>query len=188
MAASPTSRVADPPVRKTEHYGDALFLAEQPTLLDLVPRRLIAFVLVFLALSLLIAGLEALYAWMPALAGDLGHAAAGQRTVTFAALDLAGKGSLAAWFSSLLLLAASLVAVLVYTVRRHRMDDYPGRYRVWLWAALCWFLAATDTAASLHEGFRDLMTAVTGTPLLGDGSIWWMIAYGLLFGAVGRGC
>jgi hypothetical protein len=185
VAASPTSRVADPPVRKTEHYGDALFLAQQPTLSDLVPRRLIGFALVFLALSLLIGGLEALYAWMPSLVGDLGHAASGQRGVDLAALDLAGKGSLAAWFSSLLLLAAGLAAVLVYTVRRHRMDDYHGRYRVWLWAALCWFLAATDTAASLHEGFRDLMTAVTGTPLLGDGSIWWMIAYGLLLGAVG---
>ena len=158
-------------------------------------RRLIAFAVIFLALSLLIAGLEALYAWMPTLAADglnfrvsengtvpVTH---GQRTVDFTALDLAGKGSLAAWFSSLVLLAASLAAVLVYTVRRHRMDDYHGRYRVWLWAALCWFLVATDTAAGLHEGFRDLMTALTGTPLLGDGTIWWMIAYGLLLGSVG---
>ena len=112
----------------------------------------------------------------------LGPSAAGGR---IAAFELGGKGSLAAWFSSLALLAASLVAVLVYTVRRHRMDDYHGRYRVWLWAALCWFLMATDAAASLHEGFRDLMTLLTGAPLLGDGSIWWVIGYALLLGAIG---
>ena len=42
------------------------------------------------------------------------------------ALEFGTKGSLAGWFSSLVLLAASLVAVVVYTVRRHRMDDYHG--------------------------------------------------------------
>ena len=87
-----------------------------------------------------------------------------------------------------MLLAASVAALLVYTVRRHRTDDYQGRYRVWLWAAGCWFLMATDQAASLREGFRDVMIALTGTPLLGDGSLWWVVVYVLVFGAVVRGC
>ena len=112
----------------------------------------------------------------------MGQKPAGVRLAVF---DLAGRGSLAAWFSSLALLAASLVAVLVYSVRRHQMDDYQGRYRVWLWAALCCFLMASDAAAGLHEGFRDLMTLATDDPLLGDGSIWWVIGYTLLLGAVG---
>ena len=98
---------------------------------------------------------------------------------------MGAKGSLAGWFSSLVLLAASLVAVVVYTVRRHRMDDYHGRYRIWLWAAMCWFLLATDLSASLHEGFRDLMILLTGARLMGDGSIWWVIGYGLLLGSIG---
>jgi hypothetical protein len=182
--AAPTSRVTTPPVHKTQRYGDAEFLDHQPSLLDLAPRGLIGWTLVFLAGSAAIAAIEALYIWMPRLTAVLGHrtpAAAGG----LAAFDLGGKGSLAAWFSSLVLLAASLVAVLVYSVRRHQVDDYRGHYRVWLWAALCWFLMATDAAASLHEGFRDLMTLLTGAPLLGDGSIWWVIGYALLLGAIG---
>ncbi len=183
-AASPTSRVTTPPVHKTQRYGDADFLDQQPTLLDLAPRRLIGWALVLLAGSASIALLEALYVWTPRLTAILGH-----RTSVppggLAAFDLDGKGSLAAWFSSLTLLAASLVAMLVYGVRRHQVDDYRGRYRVWLWAALCWFLMATDAASSLHEGFCNLMTLLTGSPLLGDGSIWWVIGYALLLGAVG---
>ncbi len=181
-AASPTSRVTTPPVHKTQRYGDAEFLDQQPALLDLAPRRLIGWALIFLAGAMLIAAIEALSVWMPRLTAVLGHR---PPVGPIAAFDLGGKGSLAAWFSSLLLLAASLVAVLVYSVRRHQVDDYRGRYRVWLWAALCWFLMASDAAASLHEGFRDLVTLLTGTALLGDGSIWWVIGYALLLGAIG---
>ena len=176
--ASSTSRIGPQPVHQSEHYGDAEFLSQQPGLLDLAPRRLISFALFLLAGLALIAGLEALYAWAPALAAKT---AAGQIT----ALELGTKGSLAGWFSSLVLLAASLVAMVVYTVRRHRMDDYHGRYRIWLWAAMCWFLLATDLSASLHEGFRDLMILLTGARLMGDGSIWWVIGYGLLLGSIG---
>ncbi len=102
-----------------------------------------------------------------------------------AALDIGAKGSLACWFSSLTLLAASVAALLTYTVRRHRTDDYQGRYRVWLWAAGCWLLMATDQAASLREGFRELMIGWSGTPLFRDGTLWWVTVYVLVFAAVG---
>ena len=125
--------------------------------------------LLFVVGLLMVAGMEALYAWMPNLA----------------AFDLDGEGSLAVWFSSTVLLSSSLAAVLVYSVRRHRKDDYQGHYRVWLWAALCWLLLSVDETAGLHEGFKEMMTLVTGTRLLGDGSMWWVIAYFFLLGGVG---
>jgi hypothetical protein len=105
--------------------------------------------------------------------------------VPVAALDLGIKGSLGCWFSSLMLLIATGTAFLIYDVRRHRTDDYQGRYRIWLWAAACGFLMATDQAASLREGFRDSMIALTGTPLFDHGDFWWVIFYTLTLGAVG---
>ena len=78
------------------------------------------------------------------------------------------------WFSSMTLAMAAMVAVLVYTVRRHRKDDYQGRYRVWLWAAACFMLMSLDETASLHEGFKEMMTLLTGSAIFGDGSIWWI--------------
>jgi len=164
--------------RKSQNYGDAEFLDEQLRLTDLVPQRMTVIVPLFLLGLLVIAGLEVLYAWMP-------RWAAVATDGRIAAFDLDGEGSLAVWFSSTVLLASALVAVVVYTVRRYKRDDYHGHYRVWLWAALCWFLLSVDEAASLHEGFKEMMTWLTGTRLLGDGSLWWATVYFFLLGGVG---
>ena len=123
------------------------------------------------------AGLELAYDWM------LGRVAASGTLP--ASLDLNVKGSLGNWYSTLSLLAAAAAAMIVYSVRRHRVDDYQGRYRIWLWAAACWFLLATDQAASLREGFRQLMISLTGSRLFGCGDIWWASVYTLMLGSVG---
>lgn len=159
-------------------YGDAAFMDEQPRVTDLIPIRLSLYLLLLLGGVGVIAGFEALYAWSLSLS----------RMTTdgyIAAFDLDAEGSLAAWFSSTVLLFAGLAAVVVYMVRRHRKDDYQGNYRVWLWAAACCFLMSVDEGSSLHEGFKELMALVTGTRLFGDGSIWWVIPYFFLLGSVG---
>ncbi len=166
-----------PAPRKSENYGDAEFLQQQLRLLDLVPQRLIVLAVLFSAAAAVIVGLEFAYVWM------VGRAAAGETTLT--TLDVAAKGSLACWFSSLMLLAAAVVALLIYSVRRHRTDDYQGRYRIWIWAAGGCFLLATDQAAGLREAFREMMISLTGTPLLGNGDPWWIVAYVIIFGAIG---
>ena len=102
-----------------------------------------------------------------------------------AAFDLDGEGSLAVWFSSMTLTLAAAVALLVYTVRRFRRDDYHGRYRVWIWAASVFLLMSIDETASLHEGFKEMMTWLSGNRVFGDGSIWWVAAYFFLLGGVG---
>jgi len=149
-------------------------------LIDLIPRRLTTFGLLLLAGLAVVAGLEVLYAW------GSSSAMTGMTTDgRVAAFDLDGEGSLAVWFSSTVLSLAGLVAVLVYTVRRHKTDDYQGYYRVWLWAAMCWFLMSIDEASSLHEGFKEMMARVTGVSPGLDGSIWWVVPYFFLLGAVG---
>jgi hypothetical protein len=153
-------------------------MAAQPKITDLIPSKPLTLVLLFLAGALVIAGLETLYYWMPqfaALATD----------GRIAAFDLDSEGSLGAWFSSLLLLASGLVCLLIWSLRRHRLDDYHGRYRVWFWAAGVWFVMSIDEACSLHEGFKELMAHATGQRLMGDGSLWWIMAYGLVLGTLG---
>ena len=151
---------------------------EQPRLTDLIPTRVSSIAALLLLGLAVIAGLEALYCWMPQLAPLTTDG-------RVAAIDLDGEGSLAVWFSTMTLAAAGLVAIVVYRVRRHRTDDYYGHYRIWLWAAMCWFLLSLDETASLHEGFKEMMASITGTRILGDGSIWWVIPYFFLLGGVG---
>lgn len=149
-----------------------------PRLIDVVPTRPLTLVLLFVAGLAIIAGLEGLYYWM----SHLAHLATDGRVAAF---DLDGEGSLSGWFSSALLSLASAVALLIYSVRRHKPDDYHARYRVWLWAAGLWLVMSIDESGSLHEGFKEMMFHITGTRIFGDGSIWWVIPYSLLVSFVG---
>ncbi len=167
----------EPQTRKTSHYGAADFLDEPAGLLNLIPRQPLTLALTLLLSIALPAVLEAAYDWMS------GRAIPNLPLPT--SLDLNLKGSLANWYSTLTLLVAAATALIVYSVRRHRIDDYQGRYRIWLWAGACWFLLATDQAASLREGFRQLMVGLTGSRLFGGGDIWWASLYTLLLGSVG---
>lgn len=145
---------------------------------DLVPKRYGTLLLWFVLCVGVIAGLECLYFWMPRWASMTTDG-------RVAAFDLDGEGSLAAYFSSLLLGTAGLISILIYRLRRHRIDDYYGRYRVWFWAALCWFVMSLDESASLHEGFKEMMSHLSGRRWFGDGSVWWIGAYGVVLSLVG---
>jgi hypothetical protein len=176
--AFPAIRPGVGPSHKSDHYGEATFLAEQRRLIDLIPRRWLGFALLLVLGSAVIAALEALYARLP----GLGAESVGSR---LAAFDLAAGASLAGWFSSLTLLAATVVALLVYSVRRHKTDDYHGHYRLWLWAALCLFLMAADTGATLHQALQEMMTTAAGSRVTGDGSIWWLAPGAFMLVAMG---
>lgn len=174
----PIVRLADPQPRKSENYGDAAFLDEQPRMTDLIPKKRLTFIAAFLAGMAAILGLVALHTWLPGAMPQL----VGRR---MAAFDLAAPGSLRACFATLLLLVSAISAIGVYVIRSHKVDDYQGHYRIWLWAAGCWLLMAIDSAASLRDAFREVMTVVTGTRVLGDGAIWWAGPAALLLGAIG---
>ena len=75
--------------------------------------------------------------------------------------------------------------MLVYSVRRFRADDYNGNYRIWVWAALCWLVMSIDETSSLHEGFKEGMALFTGTRIMGDGSMWWVMAYFFILAPIG---
>jgi len=159
-------------------YGTPAFLDRQARVSDLIPQRFAVIALLLLTGLTMIAGLEALYVWM----GKLSAMTSDGRV---AAMDLDGEGSLAAWYSSLQLGLSAAVCWFVYRLRRHKQNDYHGRYRIWAVAAFCFFVMSIDEAGSLHEGFKELMTAVTGQRLVGDGSLWWVMVYGVVLGIVG---
>jgi hypothetical protein len=94
-----------------------------------------------------------------------------------ALLDASQGGSLAGWFSSLLFILAAAGSVLVYSIRRHRTDDYRGSYRLWLWCAAAWMMMSVDATANLHTPFSTAMARMTGWSMLGGG-IWWIGVWG----------
>jgi len=97
--------------------------------------------------------------------------------VQFSALNLQAEANLANWLSSGMLLLAAAYAGLTWAIRRHRADDYRGRYRVWLWAAVCLLVLSIDAATHLHRLVQGLLVHATGLRLAPHGGGWWMAAY-----------
>lgn len=124
-------------------YAPAARRENQPRLVDLVPMRPLAWVLFVGTGLIMIASLLFAHTWLSELAAYVPVA-------SLAPFDLAGDRSLAAWVASLLLLTNMQMAVLVYSLRRHRVDDYHGRYRVWLAVALASLVTSVDLSTSVH--------------------------------------
>lgn len=171
-----SARAAGSPSKN--RYGEAARMTRQPRITDFVPRHYGWIALLVFGGAALVAGIEAGYYYLPL----LGQYSASGR---IAALDLAAKGSLASWLTTTLLTAAAFTAWIVYGVRKHRADDYHGRYRIWFAAALAWFYLGVDESASLHEAIRDVAVGLSGQVGLGAGSVWWLGAYTVVFGFVG---
>lgn len=172
------TRTARSPAKSSNRYGTAGRVEKQTRVVDLMPQTYGMLALALFAGLAFIAALETGYFYLPKL---VAHSASGR----IEALDLTAEGSLASWLSTTMLSLAAGAAWVVYSVRKHRADDYHGRYRVWLTAGIAWLLLGVDESASLHETFRDLMVGTTGKHGFGDGSIWWIGAYGLVLTVVG---
>ncbi len=56
----------------------------------------------------------------------------------------------------------SVACLLIYSIRRHRIDDYRGRYRVWLGAALACLMLSANSVAGLHQVVADMLSHFTG--------------------------
>ena len=107
-----------------------------------------------------------------------------------AALDASQRGSLATWYSSALLAAAAALAVVVFGIRAHRVDDYRGRYRIWLWTAAALLWLSLDAATGIHDALGLSLTLLAGkqvfTASLAAGcTLTWICVYGLIFGMLG---
>jgi hypothetical protein len=76
-------------------------------------------------------------------------------------------------------------ALVVFSIRSHRVDDYRGRYRIWLWAVAALVWASLDAATGVHASLNDGLAALSGMDRAGLGSLLWLAVYGLVFGGLG---
>jgi hypothetical protein len=158
-------------------------LAErQPRVTDLIPVRPFAALLMILAGLTGVAAVETIYIHLATM--PLGSAAE-----QLAALDVNQRGSVAGYYSALLLGLAAVGAAAVFGIRSHRVDDYRGRYRIWLWAtsALAW--CSLDSATGLHSAIGlGLSLAAGQAPDAGQASaattLCWLALYALALGTL----
>ena len=164
--ASPEAENSPTPTNKTgksdaiaKAYSKAAVEETETRVADLIPTRPLGVCVLFLLGLTAIAGVQALHTFVADWSPVLGDSAAS----TF---DVAARGSLNGWLSSLLLGIAAVLSTLIYVIRRHKMDDYGGRYRMWLWTAAGLTLLSINTIAGLHRAFDGLVVFLAGKTLL----------------------
>lgn len=171
--AQPTT--AKGPVRA---YHESVLNDRQRRVSDLIPLRPFQVVATILLLITAVAAIEALYIFTVPLAG---HAAGDH---PFAALDLAARGNIGSWFSSLLFATGAFAVLALLSIRAHRVDDYRGSYRIWWWVAAALLWGSVDTATSLHNALGAGAQLLAGDQTPGGPRLMWVALYCLLFGTL----
>jgi hypothetical protein len=101
-----------------------------------------------------------------------------------ACVDPRSIASLQAWLAQLFLVAAAGIACIVRLMRRHRRDDYHGRFRAWGWLAGLFLLTACAGVVPVGPLMAALAVDVTGIEIGPGGAGWWYAlaatAYGLV--------
>ncbi len=158
-------------------YLEAALSSRQRRVVDLIPTRRWTLLLLLLLAVCAATALEALYGCVA-----LGYTPLCIDQVP--AVDLARSGNIADWFSSCLLLAAAGLGVLTYLIRRHRVDDYRGRYRMWYWVVPLLVLASLEQVADLFGSLRAALLVLAGIPHYADAALIWSAVLGVVATAV----
>jgi hypothetical protein len=155
-------------------YGEQASVEHHPQVTDYVPRRKRAVVMTLLlgastaaAAQALVRFADSVAAAVPGVAApDLSHVA----------------GGVIAWASAVSLLLCAMLAKLIYSLRRHRVDDYAGRYRVWRWISWGAVLASMNSVIQVHGTIARLAVAATGMSFTETGAEWWLAPLALIGG------
>jgi hypothetical protein len=156
-------------------YGEQANVEHHPQVTDYVPRRARAVVVTLLAGIGVAAGAQAIIRFAEPIAAVVPG-------VDAATLSDRLAGGMVAWSSAVALLMAAMLAKLTYSLRRHRVDDYAGRYRVWRWIAWGGVLASVNSIVHIHTLVPHVAVAATGMSLTASGSEWWLAPLALIGG------
>ena len=155
-------------------------MEDTPLLKDLIPKRLGTFWLLFLLGAGSVACILFLYFKLP----EINKIAETGSMETFAAFDVTRRDSLASWLMTLFWGMAAFWGGLVYMICC-REQDFRRLSDIWVWGAIACMYLSLDQVAGLRILFRDVMIHFTGTQLYGNGNLWWVAVYLIVFGMIG---
>lgn len=159
-------------------YEDAADPERHPALATRLPTGLGGLWLAAVLLLLPMAGGIALAVSEPLFGRPLLPAAEGRfarsLAVVTAAFDHRGGLPVQTWLAELSLLAAAAVAGAVRFMRRHRRDDFKGRFRAWGWLAVLFTIAAWAGAMPIGPLVAAFCSDATGITVGPAGIGWWL--------------
>jgi hypothetical protein len=148
----------------TPRYGAGANIENHPQVTDYVPRR-------YRMMGSILAGGIAL-----GLVGETvaHHAEALSATfgTTAALLTDILSNRLICWTSAMALIVAAAFARIIYLLKRHRLDDLRGRYRVWRTGSLLAVAMSACCVTGAHTLLGSAMAHLTGW---NNSIAWWLV-------------
>ena len=160
----------------TPRYGAGANIENHPQVTDYIPRRLRVSGLILAAGISVGVCAETIAYYAVALAALTGLDAA--------AITDALSNRLVNWTCAVVLLVAAAYARIVFLLKRHRLDDSRGRYRVWRQAGLLSIVLSANYVTGAHQVAASALGHLTGMTPWGSSSLWWMMPTALVGGWV----
>ncbi len=85
------------------------------------------------------------------------------------------SGRLATCFNSVALLLAGQVAVVIFWARARSRDDFGGRFKIWIWTFLAWFVMAAVVAMDAHTTFSETVLWVSKASFWQQQTLCWLL-------------
>lgn len=126
-----------------ERYTASARAEQQPRICDFLPARQWTLCVWYLVGLTLVVAHATMYSLRLYLSDSVD-------TGALQSLQLTGVGTLASWTSSVLLLVSAILAAVILQFRRHKVDDYRGRYRDWYYVIGLLLLGSVDATTASH--------------------------------------
>lgn len=169
--------------RKRRRYMAAARRRSQPSIVDLIPRRWWALLLVWALLAVVAFGVGGWLWSVQGVSQPIVDQVPSPDSIPVVA-EFASRAQL--WCLSLTLTLAAFVCGQIYLIRRHRSDDYRGHYRIWIWGATGVLLVSFDASVGAHRFLiASTVDWVMGQNLELNVRVfdWGVLLLGLLFSA-----
>ncbi|EAQ77242.1 hypothetical protein [Blastopirellula marina] len=159
--------------KRARRYSSQALLERRVRIVDLIPLHWSSVGAYYLLGVVLIGLLAALHYYASAKA-------------SFA--DLTTVNSLGGWLAVVAFWTATQTALVIYRIRRHRLDDYRGRYHVWLWAVAVLGIAGIDLLVDFRNPLGQLIEQASGRQFAELEHGWALLVattfYGLAFARI----
>lgn len=171
---------ADGTTRKGAGYSQDVRQACGHRLVQLIPVRPLSFAVV-IAVSLLVPALLSTAHYLVNVNGRLpwyGHPLA-------LVLDVNYPRSLASWVTGQLWLLCLGSTILTFQLRRHKLDDYSGEYRLWFWLVLTCIVGSLEASTGVIQLFSIALDSWSTTTLGWSGPAIVKATLAVLIGMLG---
>ena len=151
----------------TPRYGVGANIENHPQVTSFVPRRFTTLALIMLFGLGVAATAELVSYYAQPLSELVPVISAAEITEVFA-------NRLVAWTSAAILLAAAVYTRLIFSLRRHRVDDYRGRYRIWRTAGWAAIVLSLNAVLGGHALVARALEHLVSYQLLPGSVLWWL--------------